>query len=139
MASKMNVVPDVWSYTTLMRGWCEQGCEDRAIEVMERMKAAAGPDVVTLTTDRSYCKDRNMRAAMSLLEHEADRIETRSYLHHTHARLIELKDMDRAKDLFNRWRETNEGPTVVMGTVIWLGSIDETNGHGREGDASFNE
>ena len=70
LASKMNVIPDTWSYTTLMRGWCEQGCEDRAIDVMERMKAAGvRPNVVTLNTlIRSYCKDRNMRAAMSLFE-----------------------------------------------------------------------
>ena len=70
LASRMNVVPDEWSYNTLIRGWCEKGCEDRAIEVMERMKAAGvRPDVVTLNTlIRSYCKDRNMRAAMSLLE-----------------------------------------------------------------------
>ena len=46
----MNVVPDVVSYT-VDEGWCEEGCEDRAIEVMERMKAAGvRPDVVTLTT-----------------------------------------------------------------------------------------
>ena len=70
LASKMNVVPNVVSYTTLIRGWCEKGCEDRAIEVMERMKAAGvRPNVVTLNAlIRSYCKDRNMRAATSLLE-----------------------------------------------------------------------
>ena len=68
MASKMNIVPCVISYDD--EGWCEQGCEDRAIEVMERMRAAGvRPNVVTFTTlIRSYCKDRNMRAAMSLLE-----------------------------------------------------------------------
>ena len=79
LTSKMNVVPNVRSYTTLMRGWCEKGCEDRAIEVMERMKAAGvRPDVVTLNTlIRSYCKDRNMRAAMSLVwNDEKNRIDT---------------------------------------------------------------
>ena len=38
LASKMNVVPDVVLYTTVIRGWCERGCEDRAIKVMKQMK-----------------------------------------------------------------------------------------------------
>ena len=47
LAWKMNVVPNERSYNTLIRGWCEKGCEDRAIDVMERMKAAGVcPDVV---------------------------------------------------------------------------------------------
>ena len=73
----------MFDHTTLMRGWCEKGCEDRAIEVMERMKAAGvRPNVVTLNTlIRSYCKDRNMRAAMSLLETmRTNRIETGTFV-----------------------------------------------------------
>ena len=34
--------PDDISYNTLIRGWCEALCEDRAIEVMDSGMKAAG-------------------------------------------------------------------------------------------------
>ena len=126
LASKMNVVPDEISYNTLIRGWCEKGCEDRAIEVMERMKAAGvRPNVVTLTTlIRSYCKDRNMRAAMSLLEtmrRTGLRPDDRTY-NTLMQGWIELKNMDRAMDLFKQMKRNKRvRPTIVTYTLLIYG------------------
>ena len=52
---------------------------------------------------------------------------------------IELKNMDRAMDLFNQMENKR---AASMGSDIhladqWLGSIDGTNGHGRESDAEL--
>ena len=114
------------SYNTLIRGWCEKGCEDRAIEVMERMKAAGvRPDVVTLNTlIRSYCKDRNMRAAMSLLEtmrRTGLRPNVRTYTTLMQG-WIELKNMDRAMDLFKQMKRNKRvRPTIVTYTLLISG------------------
>ena len=112
--------------TTLIRGWCEKGCEDRAIEVMERMKAAGvRPDVVTLNTlIRSYCKDRNMRAAMSLLEtmrRTGLRPDDRTYNTLIQG-WIELKNMDRAMDLFKQMKRNKRvRPDIVTYTLLISG------------------
>ncbi len=126
LATKMNVVPNIRSYTTLVRGWCEKGCEDRAIEEMERMKAAGvRPNVVTLTTlIRSYCKDRNMRAAMSLLEtmrRAGLRPNDRTYNTLIQG-WIELKSMNRAMDLFRQMKRNRRvRPTIVAYTLLISG------------------
>ena len=55
---------------------------------------------------------------------------------------IELKNMDRAMDLFKqmkRNRDTRPGVVTLHLIDLWLVSIDGTNGHGREGDARFDE
>ena len=75
------------------------------------MKAAGvRPNVVTLTTlIRSYCKDRNMCAAMSVLgmmRASGLRPNDRTY-NIIMQGWIELKDMDRAVDLFKQMKRQN--------------------------------
>ena len=87
------------------------------------MKAAGvRPDVVTLTTlIRSYCKDRNMRAAISLfksMETSGLRPSDRTY-NTLMQGWIELKNMDRAMDLFKhmkRFQDKRVRPDIVTYT-----------------------
>ena len=92
--------------------------------MMERMKAAGvRPDVVTLTTlIRSYCKDRNMRAAMSLLEtmrRTGLRPDVRTY-NTLMQGWIELKNMDRAMDLFKQMKRNKRvRPDIALFIERW--------------------
>ena len=55
---------------------------------------------------------------------------------------IELKNMDRAMDLFKQMKRNKRvRPDIVTYNLAdhWLGSRDATDGYGREGDARFDE
>ena len=56
---------------------------------------------------------------------------------------IELKNMDRAMDLFKQMKRNKRvRPDIVTYTLLitgWARSDPGTNGHGREGDARFDE
>ena len=87
------------------------------------MKAAGvRPDVVTLTTlIRSYCKDRNMYAAESLLRTmKWAGLRPDNYTYNTLMQgWIELKNMDRAMDLFKQMKRNKRvRPDIVTYTLL---------------------
>ena len=124
VASKMNWFRMIYLTTP----WFEDGAKVVRIErsAMERMKTAGvRPDVVTLNTlIRSYCMDRNMRAAMSLLgtiRTSGLRPDDRTYNTLMQGR-IELKNMDRAMDLFKQMKRNKRArPTIVTYTLLIAG------------------
>ena len=54
---------------------------------------------------------------------------------------IELKNMDRAMDLFKQMKRNRRvrPDRDIQLADLWLDSIDGTNGYGREGDARFDD
>ena len=118
----MNVVPDECLHA-VMRGWCEKVVRVER-SVMERMKArctsGCGDSDYLI---RSFCKDRNMRAAMSVLRtmrRTGLRPNDRTY-NTLMQGWIELKIMDRAMDLFKQMKRTNARPTIVTYTLLISG------------------
>ncbi|GAB2262699.1 hypothetical protein Droror1_Dr00003696 [Drosera rotundifolia] len=63
----MKVAPDVVTYNTLLKGLCDSGKLDKALEVFDRMKVA--PDVVNYSTLlKGLCDSGRMDKALEVFD-----------------------------------------------------------------------
>mmetsp|Transcript_77027 Transcript_77027/g.237831 ORF Transcript_77027/g.237831 Transcript_77027/m.237831 type:complete len:1025 (+) Transcript_77027:111-3185(+) len=60
--AKQNIEPNVVTYSTIVKGYCQEGCLDKAFELMEAMKKSKHfrPDEITYNTLIDGCAQRNM-------------------------------------------------------------------------------
>jgi len=138
--TKVNLIPNIITFNQIIKGLCDMHLVgDATILVDTLLKSDTKPSVITFNTLlRGWCDVGDMKMAYKILK---SMIEL-GYEHYTHARLDRVEEHGSCNGLVQADEEKQTSASNYRDihlADLWLGSIDGTYGHGREGNARFDE